>query len=92
MSQQLDIDQIRAQYPILTRKIDGHDFMQIRSAFHEAEMVKGQPTVILARTVKGKGISYMENNAGWHGKAPSDEQYETGKAELEALLNGLEAE
>ena len=73
-------------------KIDGHDFMQIRSAFHEAEMVKGQPTVILARTVKGKGISYMENNAGWHGKAPSDEQYETGKAELEALLNGLEAE
>jgi transketolase len=47
--------------------------------------------MILAKTVKGKGISYMENNAGWHGKAPSDEQYATGKAELTELLKELEA-
>ena len=46
--------------------------------------------MILAKTVKGKGVSYMENNAGWHGKAPNDEQYEIGRAELEAALKGLE--
>ena len=73
-------------------QIDGHDFDAIKAAFAEAETVKGKPTMILAKTVKGKGISYMENNAGWHGKAPSEEQYETGKAELETLLGGLEAQ
>ena len=56
-------------------KIDGHDFDQIDAAFQEAQETKGQPTVILAKTVKGKGVSFMENNAGWHGKAPNDEQY-----------------
>ena len=71
-------------------KIDGHDFDQINAAFREAERTKGQPTVILAKTVKGKGISYMENNAGWHGKAPDDAQYEQGVAELTAILNELE--
>lgn len=71
-------------------KIDGHDFDQINAAFQEAQETKGQPTVILAKTVKGKGISYMENNAGWHGKAPNDEQYEQGVAELTAILNELE--
>ena len=71
-------------------KIDGHDFDQINAAFQEAQETKSQPTVILAKTVKGKGISYMENNAGWHGKAPNDEQYAQGVAELTAILNELE--
>ena len=71
---------------------DGHDYEAIKAAFAEAKTVKGKPTMILAKTVKGKGISYMENNAGWHGKAPSDEQYETGKRELTELLSRLEAE
>ena len=71
-------------------KIDGHDFDQINAAFQEAQETKGQPTVILAKTIKGKGISYMENNAGWHGKAPNDEQYAQGVAELTAILNELE--
>ena len=71
-------------------KIDGHDYDAIYNAYREAETVKGKPTVILAKTVKGKGISYMENNAGWHGKAPSQEQYEQGIAELTAILKELE--
>lgn len=71
-------------------QIDGHDYDAIVAAFREAETVKGKPTVILAKTVKGKGISYMENNAGWHGKAPSAEEYEQGKAELTAILEKLE--
>ena len=73
-------------------KIDGHDYEAIQAAFAEAKTVKGQPTMILAKTVKGKGISYMENNAGWHGKAPNAEQYETGMAELNDLISRLEAE
>ena len=70
--------------------IDGHDFDAIKAAFAEASTVKGQPTVILAKTVKGKGVSYMENNAGWHGKAPNAEQYAQAKAELEAAIAELE--
>ena len=70
--------------------IDGHDFDAIKAAFAEACTVKGQPTVILAKTVKGKGVSYMENNAGWHGKAPNAEQYAQAKAELEAAIAELE--
>ena len=73
-------------------KIDGHDMDAIRAAFAQAETVKGKPTMILAKTVKGKGVSYMEDNAGWHGKAPNDEQYEQGKRELTELLTRLEAE
>ena len=61
--------------------IDGHDFDAILAAFAEAKATKGQPTVILAKTVKGKGVSYMENNAGWHGKAPNDEQFAQAKTE-----------
>ena len=72
--------------------IDGHNFEEILAAFAEAKTIQGKPTMILAKTVKGKGVSYMENNAGWHGKAPNDEQYETGKAELTELLGRLEAE
>ena len=70
--------------------IDGHDFDAIRAAFAEARTVKDKPTVILARTVKGKGVSYMENNAGWHGKAPNDEQFAQAKAELTARIAELE--
>ena len=70
--------------------VDGHDYAALIAAFEQAAACKGKPTVLLAKTVKGKGISYMENNAGWHGKAPSDEQYEQGKQELEAVLAGLE--
>ena len=70
--------------------VDGHDFDALVRAFEEAKTVKGKPTVLLMKTVKGKGISFMENNAGWHGKAPNDEQYEQGKAELEAKLAELE--
>ncbi len=71
-------------------KIDGHDFNAIEAAYEEAKTVKGKPTVILAKTVKGKGVSFMENNAGWHGKAPNAEQWETAKAELEAAIKELE--
>ncbi len=72
-------------------KVDGHDFDDLRAAFAEARYVKGQPTVILAKTVKGKGVSYMENNVGWHGKAPNDAQYETAMTELNAKIAELEA-
>ena len=71
-------------------KIDGHDFEQINAAYAEAAATKGQPTVILAKTIKGKGVSFMENNAGWHGKAPNDEQFAQAKAELEAQIKELE--
>ncbi|MBP3588454.1 MAG: transketolase, partial [Clostridia bacterium] len=67
-----------------------HDFDAIAAAFAEARATKGQPSVILAKTVKGKGVSYMENNAGWHGKAPNDEQFAQAKAELEAAIAALE--
>ena len=70
--------------------IDAHDFEQIEAAYREAEQTKGQPTMILAKTVKGKGVSFMENNAGWHGKAPNDEQWAQAKAELEAKIKELE--
>ena len=73
-------------------KADGHDFDSLRAAFAEAAETRGAPSVILAKTTKGKGVSYMENNAGWHGKAPNAEQYEAGRAELEAALAELEVE
>lgn len=62
--------------------IDGHDFEQIESAFAEAREVKGKPTVIIARTTKGKGVSFMENSVSWHGAAPNDEQHAAAIAEL----------
>lgn len=70
-------------------EIDGHDFDSIRSAVTEARGVKGKPSAIIAKTVKGKGISFMENKAGWHGKAPNNEEYDIAMKELkneEALL------
>ena len=88
------VEEICSPYPIdkkfegfnfHTISIDGHNFEQIRAAFEEAKTVKGMPTVIIAKTVKGKGVSFMENNYKWHGTAPNDEQYtiameEFGKA------------
>ncbi|MEG1879376.1 MAG: transketolase [Pseudoflavonifractor sp.] len=71
-------------------KIDGHDYAAIAAAFEEAAATKGQPTMILAKTTKGKGVSFMENDAGWHGKAPNDEQYAAAKAEVQAQLAELE--
>ena len=69
--------------------IDGNDFDQIDAAFKEAKTVKGQPTAIIAKTLKGKGVSYMENQAGWHGKAPNDEEYEIAMKELEKAGEAL---
>ena len=66
--------------------IDGHDFNQIEKAVEEAKATKGQPTMVLCKTTKGKGVSFMENNAGWHGKAPNAEEYEKAVAELKAQL------
>ena len=70
--------------------IDGHNFDEILQALAEARATKGKPTAILMHTVKGKGVSFMENQAGWHGKAPNDEQYAQAKAELEAKIKELE--
>ena len=72
--------------------VDGHDLDALRAAFAEARQVKGQPTVLIAKTVKGKGVSFMENDAGWHGKAPNAEQYEKAVAELDAAVKRLEVE
>ena len=66
--------------------IDGHDFNQIESAVEAAKATKGQPTMVVCKTTKGKGVSFMENQAGWHGKAPNAEEYEKAVAELKAQL------
>ena len=72
--------------------IDGHDFDAIEAAFQHAKTVKGKPSVIIAKTVKGKGVSFMENQVGWHGAAPNAEQYETAMADLKKILAEVEAE
>ena len=69
--------------------IDGHNIEEILDAFEKARNTKGKPTVIVAKTVKGKGVSFMENQAGWHGKAPNDEQYKMATAELKAYKKSL---
>ena len=69
--------------------IDAHDFDQIRAAFKEARETKGQPTAIIAHSVKGKDVSFMENNAGWHGKAPNDEEFAIAMADLEKVGEAL---
>jgi transketolase len=65
--------------------IDGHNFDEIRAAFKEARETKGQPTAIIAKTIKGKDVSFMENNAGWHGKAPNDGEYAIAMEDLEKV-------
>ena len=88
------IDDVCSPYPIDKKfeafnfhviNIDGNDFDQIDTAFKEAKETKGMPTAIVCKTVKGKGVSFMENNAGWHGKAPNDEEYATAMADLEKI-------
>ena len=69
--------------------VDGHNIEEILSAFAAAKEVKGKPTAIVAKTVKGKGVSFMEDQAGWHGKAPNAEQYEIAVCELNEFKNGL---
>ena len=71
---------------------DGNDFDQLDAAFKEAREVKGMPVAIVMKTVKGKGVSFMENQVGWHGTAPNAEQYETAMNDLNKVLAGLEAE
>lgn len=68
---------------------DGNDFDQLKDAFDEAKETKGMPTAIVMRTIKGKGVSYMENQAGWHGKAPNDKEYTIAMAELEKAGEAL---
>lgn len=73
-------------------KADGHDFDSLRAALAAAKAEKSRPSVILAKTVKGKGVSFMENDAGWHGKAPNAEQFKQAMAELNAAVAKLEVE
>ena len=84
------LDNLCAIVDVNGLQIDGHDFDAIEAAYAEAAATKGKPTMILAKTIKGKGVSFMEDNAGWHGKAPNDEQMAQAKAELEAVIKELE--
>ena len=70
--------------------LNGHSFDDIESALHNARATKGKPTAIIATTVKGKGVSFMENQVNWHGAAPNAEQYEIAMNELKEVLIGLE--
>ena len=94
------IDEVCSPYPIDKKfeafnfhviNINGNDFDEIRAAFKEARETKGMPTAIIAKTLKGKGVSFMENQVSWHGSAPNAEQYEDAMAELNAKLKKLEA-
>ena len=93
------VDKVMSPYPIVDKlaafgfhveAIDGHNFDQIEAALNTAKTVKGQPTAIVMKTTKGKNVSFMENNAGWHGKAPNDAEYEQAMNELNAILAELE--
>ena len=94
------IEEVNSPYPIPekfvafgfnTIEIDGNNFDEIEDAFQKAKETKGVPTAIIAKTVKGKGVSYMENQVNWHGAAPNEELYNTAVEELTAKLNELEA-
>ena len=93
-----EIDKVCSPYPIdkkfeafnfHTINIDGNNFEEIRAAFQEARETKGMPTAIIAKTIKGKGVSFMENEAGWHGKAPNEEQYRIAMEDLEKAGEAL---
>ena len=95
-----NIADVMSPYPIVDKlvafgfdvqAIDGHDFDAIEAAFNTAKETKGKPTAIVMKTTKGKGVSFMENDAGWHGKAPNDAEYEQAMTELKAQLAELEA-
>ena len=90
-----DVADVMSPYPIVDKleafgfkalTIDGHDFDQIEAALNTARATKGQPTAIVMKTIKGKGVSFMENNAGWHGKAPNDGAHEQAIGQLKAIL------
>ncbi len=94
-----NVADVMSPYPIVDKllafgfnvhAVDGHDFEALEKAFEDAKKTKGQPTAIVMSTVKGKGVSYMENDAGWHGKAPNDAEYEQAMSELKAQLAELE--
>ncbi len=94
------IEEVCSPYPIADKfrafnfnviEIDGHDFIQIEEAFRNARQTEGMPTAIIAKTLKGKGVSFMEGQASWHGKAPNDEQYEIAMNDLNAIKNELSA-
>ena len=94
-----NVTDVMGPYPIVVKleafgfkvvAIDGHDFDQIEAALNTARQTKGQPTAIVMKTVKGKDVSFMENQAGWHGKAPNDAEYEQAMSELKAILAELE--
>ena len=94
-----DIAKVMSPYPIVDKleafgfhveAVDGHDFEALESAFQKAKQVKGAPTAIVMSTTKGKGVSFMENNAGWHGKAPNDAEYAQAMDELKALMAEVE--
>lgn len=94
------MEEVNSPYPIPdkfrafnwnTVEIDGHDFDRIEDAFTKAKQCKGKPTAIIMKTIKGKGVSFMENAVGWHGSAPNTEQYEQAMEELKAALAKLEA-
>jgi transketolase len=93
-----NIEDVCSPYPITDKfkafnfnviEIDAHDFEQIDAAFKKARETKGMPTAIIAKSVKGKGVSFMENQASWHGTAPNDEQYAQAMADLEKIGEGL---
>ncbi len=93
------VEEVNSPYPIPEKfaafgfhviEIDGNDLEQIEAAFAEAKTVKGKPTCIVQKTVKGKGVSFMENQCSWHGTAPKQEQYDIAMAELSARLQELE--
>jgi len=95
-----DVAEVMSPYPIVDKleafgfhvvAIDGHDLDQIEAALNTAKEVKGKPTAIVMKTTKGKGVSYMENKASWHGKAPNAEEYQQAMDELKAQLAELEA-
>ncbi|MDD5863379.1 MAG: transketolase [Firmicutes bacterium] len=84
------IDEKLAAFGFHVETIDGHDFDAIEAAVNTAKTVKGRPSAIVMKTIKGKGVSFMENQAGWHGVAPNDEQYAQAMAELKQTLGELE--
>ncbi len=92
------VEEVCSPYPIGDKfkafnfnviEIDGHDFDAIEAAFKQARETKGMPTAIVAKTTKGKGVSFMENQVSWHGAAPNDEQYATAMADLEKVGEAL---
>ena len=86
------VDEKFKAFGFFVQVIDGHSFEALEAAFAAARAEKGRPSAILLKTTKGKGVSFMENNVGWHGKAPNDAEYEQGMAELTAALEELEGE